>query len=134
MTDHGVLAVNLVGNLRRDTFMAASIVRTLEAVFRAVDVHPVFVPEEGEGSGNITMIARDVSGRALDPKAFAGIPVHPFASASVVRNMARTFRFPDGTPAVILTDDYNPIDFYDAWLREQARRNLLKSTDWDVMI
>jgi len=51
-----------------------------------------------------------------------------------VRNMAKTFRFPEGTPAILLTDDYNPVDFYDAWLRERVRRNLLKITDWDVMI
>jgi len=42
--------------------------------------------------------------------------------------------FPEGTPAIILTDDYNPVDFCDAWLRESVRRNLLKITDWDVMI
>lgn len=134
MADRGVLAVNLFGSLRRETFMTASIVRTLEAVFRSVDVHPNFVPEEGDGSGNITVIARDVIGPAPDPKAFAGIPVHPLASGGIVRNMARTFRFPEGTPAIILSDDYNPVDFYDAWLRERVRRNLLEITDWDVMI
>jgi len=134
MADRGVLAVNLAGSLRRETFMTASIVRTLEAVFRSVDVHPNFNPEMGDGCGNITVIARDVPGPAPDPKAFAGIPVHPLASEGVVRNMAKTFRFPEGTPAVILTDDFNPFDFYDTWLRENIRRNLLQNTDWDVLI
>jgi spermidine synthase len=134
MTERGVLAVNLVGSLRRETYMTASIVRTLEAVFRSVAIHPNFDPAEGEGTGNITVIARDVSGPPPDPNAFSGIPVHPLASERVVRGMARTFRFPEGTPAVILTDDYNPVDFYDTWLRERVRRNLLNSTDWDVMI
>ena len=34
----------------------------------------------------------------------------------------------------MLTDDYNPIDFYDAWLRESVRREILQSTDWEMLI
>jgi hypothetical protein len=34
----------------------------------------------------------------------------------------------------VLTDDYNPIDFYDSWLREYIRRGLLQGMDWDVLI
>jgi len=28
---------------------------------------------------------------------------------------------------IVLTDDYNPAEFYDAWNRENLRRNLAKA-------
>ncbi len=48
--------------------------------------------------------------------------------------MGRTFSFPANTPAVILTDDFNPVDFYDTWLKEELRKNILKNQDADILI
>lgn len=35
--------------------------------------------------------------------------------------------------AIILTDDYNPVDFYDTWLKEELRKNILNSQDADIL-
>ena len=35
---------------------------------------------------------------------------------------------------MLLTDDYNPIDFYDLWLKEKVRRTILETTDWDILL
>ena len=48
--------------------------------------------------------------------------------------MGKRFRLPPDTLAITLTDDYNPIDFYDAWLKESVRKSIINSTDLDVLI
>lgn len=35
---------------------------------------------------------------------------------------------------MLLTDDYNPVDFYDLPLKEKVRRTILDSTDWDILL
>ena len=40
-----ILALNLFGSLRRETYMTASVVKTLESVFAHVEVTPLF-PED----------------------------------------------------------------------------------------
>ena len=47
--------------------------------------------------------------------------------------MGRTFSFPANAPAITLTDDYNPLDFYDTWLKEELRKNIMKSQDLDIL-
>jgi hypothetical protein len=44
------------------------------------------------------------------------------------------YRFPPDTPAILLTDDFNPMDVHDAWLRERVRRNILETTDWGILL
>ena len=48
--------------------------------------------------------------------------------------MAHTFSFPPQTPAIVLSDDYNPVDFYDLWLKENIRKNNLNYTDFDILL
>lgn len=129
----GVLALNLAGSLRRQTLMTASVVRTLEEVFETVEVVPNFDPSEGEGWGNLTVLAYPGPLRPFDPARVAAFPVHPLAREGVTRNLARRFRFPAGTPAHVLTDDFNPLDVGDLPLKERVRRGILEATDWDVL-
>ncbi len=134
MTDRGILAVNLIGSLKRETFMTASIIETLRRVFETVRVYPVFRPEGGPGWGNLAVIAHNGPPIPFNAAAVRGFPVHRLAEQSVRGVMGRTFSFPDNTPAVILTDDYNPVDFYDTWLKEELRKNILKNQDADILI
>jgi hypothetical protein len=44
------------------------------------------------------------------------------------------YEFPAKTPSMLLTDDFNPMDVHDAWLRERVRRNILETTNWGILL
>ena len=129
----GLVALNLAGSLRHETFGTASVVRTLESVFAGVRLHPTFDPDQGEGWGNVVVLASDAPLAPVDASLGASLPVHPMARPAVERFLHRTFRFPPGTPAEALTDEGPPLDLRDVWLRERIRRGLLAATDWSVL-
>jgi spermidine synthase len=112
----GTLVINSFGDLEpgRD-YYTASLSKTLKAVFPGVRIH-------SRGSGNIFFVA---SQRAvLEP--WTGIDlesVHPDVSWQVqmsFRGLVET----NPQQGRVLTDDYNPVDFYDAANREKMRRYL----------
>ncbi len=41
---------------------------------------------------------------------------------------------PEKAEAIILTDEYNPIDFYDMELKERVRKLILEGSDWDILL
>lgn len=134
MTPGGVLAINLIGTLGEGSFMTASVVKTVQAVFGQVQTHPVFASNTPQASGNLAIIAHDGPARPLRSDLLAAFPVHPLAAAGVRQGMQNIYRFPASTPSMLLTDDYNPIDFYDLWLKEMVRRSILNTTDWDILL
>ena len=112
----GVLVMNSFGEFQEDKdFMTASLDKTLRAVFPSVRIH-------ASGNGNVFFVAsprpslemvrqpdldrihRSCRNEAL--AAFNGI-VHA-----------------DPAHGIVLTDDYNPVEFYDAATREEHRRRL----------
>jgi hypothetical protein len=130
----GVLAVNLIGSLRKETYMTASVIKTLRAAFDQVDVFPAFEQKKSAtGVGNIALMAYQGPARKLqiDRTRFH---THASVQGTVFGNLGQKFEFPPGTPAIVLTDDYNPIDFYDGWLRETVRNMILQTTNWDILI
>jgi hypothetical protein len=131
---NGVLAVNLIGSLKKETFMTASVVKTLQAAFDRVETYPTFnVQQSSTGLGNIAVMAYQGPRRELqvDPARFQS---HASVRQNVFANLGRRYEFPVGTPAIILTDAYNPVDFFDGWLREMVRKTILEATDWDILI
>lgn len=134
LTEQGILAINLIGSLKRENFMTVSIIRTLESVFKTVDIYPNYAAETNEGSGNITVLAYDASFRPFERRSVEHLPVHPFAVKGVRRFLGNAYTLPAGTPGIVLTDDYNPIDFYDVWLKEWVRRMILEGVDMDVLL
>ena len=134
MTQHAVLGINLVGSLKREPLMTTSVVKTLKTVFDQVEIYPTFDPEQDEGIGNLVIVAyrgepRDINWRSMRRNA-----VDSFAFKDVWSTIGKRFTFPENAPAIVLTDDYNPIDFYDAWLRESVRRQIIQSTNWDMLL
>jgi hypothetical protein len=97
-------------------------------------VYPNYSVEDEEGGGNITVLASQAPERPLQPADMTGFPVHPFAQAGVSRFLGKPYRIPESAPAVLLTDDYNPIDFYDTQLKEWVRRTILSNTDIDLLL
>jgi spermidine synthase len=129
----GLVALNLAGSLRSETFGTASLVKTLENAFACVRLHPTFDPGQGEGWGNVVVLASDAALPPAEASLGATPLVHAMARSAVERFLHKTFRFPPGTPAELLTDDGPPLDVQDVWLRERIRRGLLEATDWSVL-
>ena len=134
MTMKGIFAANLIGSLKKNTFMTASVVRTLEEVFQTVEIYPSFSHEDGEGAGNIAIVAYDTPSLTFKPERVRSFSVHPLAINTVRQFLGKQFHFPADTEAIILTDDYNPIDFYDSWLKEWVRRKILEDTNLEVLM
>jgi spermidine synthase len=130
----GVLAVNLVGDIGGGGGMTTSVVKTLREVFDQVRVHPTLPPGQGGGAGNFAIVAYDGPAREPDPSLLREFPVHPLAQAGVRRGLAQPAPVPEDPRAIILTDDFNPIDFRDLAIKEAVRRQILATTDWDILL
>src|SRR5437667_1430040 len=113
----GTLVINCFVDFAsgRDYF-AASLEKTLKSVFRSVRIHSA-------GTGNVFFVASDQADLAVVSEPDFN-QVHP-----ACREQARyTFgNIVDANPShgMVLTDDYNPVEFYDAANREATRRRLV---------
>jgi spermidine synthase len=115
----GMLVINSFGKLEagRD-FFTASLHKTLKAVFRGVRIHTF-------EDGGIFFAATD----RPDPE-FVHLPdltgVHPRAWQDTKTAFSELV---DTVPehGRVLTDDYNPVEFYDASNREEIRKRLAKA-------
>jgi spermidine synthase len=110
----GVLVINSFGNTAGGhDFFAASLAKTLRAVFPGVRVH-------ASGNGNVYYVASPVADLHL-----RGTPdlstVHPLCRDGV-RDALATLVTLDPAHGIVLTDDYNPVDYHDAGNREHFRR------------
>jgi len=119
LSPDGVLVMNSFADLDpSNDLVAASITRTLRSVFPSVRVH-------GIRAGNTLFVGSlRPELTLLHPPAFTD--VHPDALAEV-REAFNTQWELDPGHGIVLTDDYNPIDFYDAANRERYRRALALS-------
>ena len=134
LSPNGVLAINLVGSIKHHTLMTASVIKTLQSVFDQVAIYPAFDVTSGEGTGNIEIMAYDGTQRTLQLDRIGNLTVHPEAESSVRRSMQQQFALPMHADAMILSDNYNPVDFYDLWLKEQVRKIILDTTDFDILL
>lgn len=134
LAPQGVLAINLAGSLKRENFMTASVIKTLREVFPQVDLYPNFDPSEKEPFGNISVFAYAGAPRQLPADYFSQLPVHRFARKKLINLPAWRYEFPPGTRAMILTDEFNPLDCNDLWLKEEVRRSIVAGTDWDLLL
>ncbi|HEY4696483.1 MAG TPA: fused MFS/spermidine synthase [Gallionella sp.] len=130
----GVLAVNLIGSVNHHTLMTSSAVKTLQSVFDQVAIYPVFDASAGEGTGNIEIIAYDGAQRAPQFDRIGNMAIHPGLESSVHRSMQQPFSMQLHADAMILSDNYNPVDFYDLWLKELLRKIILDTTDFDILL
>lgn len=112
----GTLVINSFGDLDPgQDYYAASLERTLKAVFRSVRIHQGY-------SGNMLFVASDQAALAiLNPPDFDA--VHPHCRSEVEAAFAGLVQA-NPNHGRVLTDDYNPVEFYDAANRERLRRQL----------
>lgn len=124
----GTLVINSFGNFEpgRD-FFTTSLYKTLTNVFRSVRIHTAtggntfyVASERAEleivNTPDMSRVHNSVANMAQ--RAYAGViePGRDYAGLSLHLENGR-----------VLTDDFNPVDFYDARNREEIRRNLAMS-------
>jgi spermidine synthase len=115
----GTLVINTFGDFdpRRD-FLVCSLAKTLRAAFPSVRLH-------ASGNGNVFFVA------SLRDQLELVNPIDLDAVTPWLRDVVRetVSSAPSANPdhGLVLTDDYNPADFYDAINREELRRRLAMS-------
>lgn len=113
---NGVLVMNTFGDFEdgRD-FFTASLDKTLRAVFSSVRIH-------ASGNGNVFFV--------VSPRANLDVVRQPdfeHVHISCRHDAVSAFNglvHADPAHGIVLTDDYNPVEFYDAATREEHRRRL----------
>jgi spermidine synthase len=115
MGETSVLIINAFGHFDPgEDFFMASLNKTLRSVFRSVKIH--------DGTrGNVFFVA---SRRAqLQPyRSMDMSNVHPLLTSQVeIAWKNRIEANPES--GIVLTDDYNPVEYYDAKVREEIRLN-----------
>jgi len=138
LNDNGILAMNLIGSAKSNSYMTTSIIKTLETVFDNVDVYATFdVDNEVDGKngvGNFAIIAYQGNKLQFDTTKINVKKIHPKLQEIVLANMRKQYKFNENQPSIVLTDNYNPIDFYDIALRETIRNDLLKHIKRELLI
>jgi spermidine synthase len=112
----GVLVINAFADPDPENdFFAASLFKTLAAVFPSVRIH------RGHSGNTLFIGSLRTNAAPLREPDFAAM--HPFV-VEEVRDAFRTLRETDPAHGRVLTDDFNPVEFYDAKNRERIRRTL----------
>jgi hypothetical protein len=114
----GVLVINCFGNLEKGKdFFISSLDKTLKTVFLGVRLFG-----ETRGENNYFFVASNKSDLVVvNQPDTAAVP--PVVRKKVVTAFNSTVQTePDR--GIVLTDDYNPIEFYDAPNREILRRKM----------
>ena len=134
LSPDGIFAMNLIGNLAPDARMLPSVVRTLRTQFREVIAFPLFdVTTPDSVWGNFVILASNVSlAGPLAIRELAG--VHPLAAVGVTAALRQGMRLPEYNDAVLLTDDYNPLDVFEPALHEDVRRAILNTTPRAILL
>ena len=112
----GTLVINTFGDFEPgQDFLAASLSKTLRAVFPSVRIHK-------GGYGNTLFVAsRNANLSMVHPPNFDRVHNNCVAQ---VKDAFDTLRETHPGHGIILTDDFNPVEFYDARNRETMRRYL----------
>lgn len=112
----GLLVINSFGQLKPGKdFVPASLDKTLKIVFRNVRLH--VAPGAGYFVASDRQDLRIV--RHLD------LPSIPPALRNELQESLENVKTPDLAHGMVLTDNYNPVEYWDAAYREELRRRLL---------
>ncbi len=115
----GTLVINSFGDfLPGRDFFAASLHKTLREVFQSVKIH-------NDGGGNVYFVAADREELEFERQPNLD-EVHEELKGRVEAAFRAT-RLPDPASGIVLTDDYNPVEYFDATNREETRRYLARA-------
>lgn len=110
LKNNGVLAINSFCNVTNGSFIAKALNETLRAVFPEVHSYSM---------GDATFFLA-INGHSLSPN-FDTQDIHPAVFKTVLEGLKSECYIPPGR---LLTDNFNPVEFYDAAAREDFRRRL----------
>ncbi len=99
-------------------FFVGSVQKTLRAVFKQLRTHDTF-------AGNVFFVAGD---HPLTPLPLSAPSFLPEEIRWVTERTLGHPVFLEEPAGIVLTDDYNPIDFYDARNRQAIRRKIFEGT------
>ncbi|MGC2048481.1 MAG: hypothetical protein WA635_07715, partial [Gallionella sp.] len=108
-------------------------IKTLQNVFDQVVIYSTF-NSSGDGTGNLEIMAYDGNQRQFQFDRIANPTIHPEVESSVLLSMKQPIELPTHADAMILSDNYNPVDFYDLWLKEKIRKIIIETTDFDILL
>ena len=115
----GTLVINTFSDFGTgQDFFAASLSKTLKDVFPSVRIH------KGEYGNTLFVASSNPRLAILHPPNFERVNSN---CASQVRDAFETLRETHPAHGIVLTDDFNPVEFYDARNRENLRRYLAAS-------
>jgi spermidine synthase len=115
----GVLVINCWGDFDPGKdFLVASVYKTLSTVFAEVQIH------SRTNTGNVFIMASPAPLVLHRPPTFDGI--HPESRANTEQTFSRVVQV-DPAHGIVLTDDYNPLEYRDAANREEQRRAMVLS-------
>ncbi len=134
MNEGGVFSLNLIANIGNEAYMTASVVKTLEQVFDNVDLYGTASLREGGNSnaGNLILLAYDGEQRNADISTLSHLDIYPGVRSDVESSLTHQVELPRQR-AIVLTDDYNPMDFFDSGAREEVRLSILRNSEPDLL-
>jgi spermidine synthase len=113
----GVFIISTSGSTNsRESFLIGSLYKTLTAIFEDVRVHDT-------RTGNAFFVA---SKEPLPNPAPPDLETVPASAQRFVEAALNRRIEPDFESGTVLTDDYNPVDFFEAGHREAIRRRILE--------
>ena len=119
----GVLVINTFCDIEPTgkDFFGASLSKTLASVFQSVRIH-----NAGDGGNTFFVASAQTNLAILRPMDFeAAAPGETLAQVRIqIRGAFTGLRETDPNHGRVLTDDFNPVEFYDAANRERFRRNM----------
>lgn len=115
MRPGAVLVINCFGDRTPGKdFFASSLEKTLKSIFAGVRLHET-------GNGNMFFVA---SPSELAPKRPLDVGAMPTFLAEQMKELLQGVFETNPLSGIVLTDDFNPVEFHDAPNRERVRRQL----------
>lgn len=134
MTDRGIMAINFMGSLKKEPFVTASVVKTLNEVFETVEIYLTGPLEEAEEAANIIILAYDFPEVTFDREKVKDFNIHSLVRIELETHMGKKYTFPSDVESIVLSDDYNPIELFGLWQKEELRKEILDKTDTDILL
>lgn len=134
LNQDGIFLINMPGYRTGDkTFIAASLEKTLRATFSKVNIYfgPMAEIGEDRNFGNLIYAAYEKEPPKDEVKITAKI--YPPIKESVIKLFQSKFNY-DLDKALLLTDDYNPIDFYDVASKENFRQRMIRLVGSEILL
>lgn len=129
----GVLALNFIGRSGGDDFVVKSVLKTLRVHFANIEIFPCFDPAQ-PGIGNQEIICYNEPRKKLHENPVKQFAIHPSTRAEVEQAYAWRRVVESEEAGIILTDEYNPFDCYDAAAARFARNWILKDTPFEILL